>query len=471
MTVMVVAVLLIESAVFFVAFAFLLHSEGTSGSVLFDRMIEPGAALVLTVCCVAALYYTELYNLSKVRSLRACLVRVFPACAIAMVPTGVVLFVMYPNGTSVWQGVATALAVMMTTVLISRCVWYHLMLSRPFTEHVVVLGKTLLAQAIEAELRTRPNYRILSDVQGRLNRVHKEESAIPQLPERRWTDDVIRPTRIVVAMSERRGCVPVEMLLDAKRQGIVIEDGITHYERLTGKLAIETLKPSHLIFAPEFSTALVHGWIGRGLSFFVASLGVVFCAPLLGLIAVLVKLDSSGPILFVQDRVGKDGRRFQLMKFRTMAPIEGPQLERSEWVKDNGDRITRVGRWLRKFRLDELPQLLNVLSGHMNLVGPRPHPASNYQLFMTNIPFYAFRSLVRPGITGWAQVRYGYANNLAEETEKMRYDLYYIKHRSVGLDLEILLRTTKVVALGREVKPEGESAVSEPIFDERTDAA
>ncbi|NWF71542.1 MAG: sugar transferase [Nitrospirae bacterium] len=465
------AVLLIESAVFFVVFSLLLHTHETSGSVLLGRITESASALVLTVCCVAALYYSDLYNLSKVRTFWTCLVRVFRACVVGMLPIGLLLYATLPDGMRDWQGAAAAFVVMITTVLVSRTLWYHLMLSRPFTEHVVVLGKTLLAQAVIAELQTRPNYRILYDYQGRLNRVSKDVSSIPKLPERRWIDGVIRPTRIVVAMNERRGCVPVEMLLDAKRQGIVIEDGITLYESLTGKLAIETLKPSHLIFAPEFSISLLHSWTGRGLSLFAATLGVVFCAPLLGLIAVLVKLDSPGPILFVQDRVGKDGRQFPLMKFRTMAPIDGSRSAQSEWVKDNDDRITRVGRWLRKFRLDELPQLLNVLSGHMNLVGPRPHPASNYQLFMTNIPFYAFRSLVRPGITGWAQVRYGYANNLAEETEKMRYDLYYIKHRSLGLDLEILLRTTKVVALGREMKPESELVASEPFFDERNNAA
>jgi lipopolysaccharide/colanic/teichoic acid biosynthesis glycosyltransferase len=173
-------------------------------------------------------------------------------------------------------------------------------------------------------------------------------------------------------------------------------------------------------------------------------------------------------VLFVQERIGRNGRPFPLMKFRTMHPAE----ERpSEWVRDNGDRITRVGRWLRKFRLDELPQLWNVLAGHMNLVGPRPHPASNYQLFIERIPFYAFRSLVRPGITGWAQVRYGYANDLKEETEKMRYDLYYIKHRSIRLDMEILLRTVQVVLLGRDAKLAGGDAPRERLQEKHADAA
>jgi lipopolysaccharide/colanic/teichoic acid biosynthesis glycosyltransferase len=177
----------------------------------------------------------------------------------------------------------------------------------------------------------------------------------------------------------------------------------------------------------------------------IAAAGLVFLAPLLALIAVAIKLDSKGPVVFVQARTGKDGRPFNLLKFRTMHPCE----ERpSEWVQDNSDRITRVGGPLRRFRLDELPQLVNVLRGEMNLVGPRPHPTCNEEIFTRNIAYYGLRSTVHPGVTGWAQVRYGYANNIEEETEKMRYDLYYIKNRSLRLDARILLETVRIVLLG-----------------------
>jgi len=162
-------------------------------------------------------------------------------------------------------------------------------------------------------------------------------------------------------------------------------------------------------------------------------------------------------VLFVQDRVGLRGRRFRLLKFRTMRVTDAAP---SEWAGDNRDRITRVGHWLRTFRFDELPQFVNVLRGDMDLVGPRPHPASNFSAFVTvlrnqpecgeQIDYYALRSMVRPGITGWAQVRYRYANNLEEEIEKMRYDLYYVKHRSLWLDLRILADTVKTVLAGRE---------------------
>jgi lipopolysaccharide/colanic/teichoic acid biosynthesis glycosyltransferase len=177
-----------------------------------------------------------------------------------------------------------------------------------------------------------------------------------------------------------------------------------------------------------------------------AVVGLLLCAPLLIAIGVAVKLDSRGPMFFIQQRAGRNGRPFGLLKFRTMRPAKET---RSEWVTDNIDRITRVGHYLRRFRLDELPQLVNVLRGDMNLVGPRPHPITNQAVFMEKIAYYGLRSTVRPGVTGWAQIRYGYANNLAEETEKMRYDLYYIKNRSLWLDVRIMLMTVATVLFGK----------------------
>ena len=339
---------------------------------------------------------------------------------------------------------------------------------RPFVENILVLGQSTLANAVTAEMKKRRRYRILDLMEpGEPGRVYKD--GVPFVGSLEHGLRTIPQThRIVVAFNERRGRLPVDALLDAKRQGIAIEDGVHLYERLTGKLALDQLQPSHLIFSPTLCRGSLHAVLQRGLSVLLAAIGLVLGAPLLLAIALLIKWDSAGPVFFVQERIGKDGRKFSLMKFRTMRPVD---RRPSEWVKDNGDRITPIGRWLRKFRLDELPQLFNVVLGHMNLIGPRPHPASNYELFMRHIPFYAFRTTVRPGITGWAQVRYGYANDLQEEIEKMRYDLYYIKYHSFRLDVEILFRTIAVVVLGNE-SPRGETMPkSGSRFDEQTDAA
>jgi lipopolysaccharide/colanic/teichoic acid biosynthesis glycosyltransferase len=256
----------------------------------------------------------------------------------------------------------------------------------------------------------------------------------------------VRADRVVTALAERRGRLPVRALLEQQMRGVLVEDGLETYAYLTGKLALESVTPSSLLFSREFHRSRVSATLARGLSLVVALVGLIVTLPLMCLIGLAIKADSRGSVLFVQERMGLRGRRFRLLKFRTMLSDGGVS---SEWARDNEARITRVGRWLRTFRFDELPQFVNIVRGHMNLVGPRPHPASNADLFADQIPYYALRTSVRPGVTGWAQVRYGYANDLGEEIEKMRYDLYYIKHFSVWFDLRILADTVKIVLFGR----------------------
>src|SRR5207249_6419644 len=205
----------------------------------------------------------------------------------------------------------------------------------------------------------------------------------------------------------------------------------------------------------RFQPSPFHQAVARATSLAIAVVGLAGSLPVMLLIALAIKLDSPGPVFFVQERAGARGRPFRLLKFRTMRMAVAPC---SEWAGDNGDRVTRVGKLLRRYRLDELPQFINILRGEMNLVGPRPHPGSNFALFVTvlrncpewceQIPYYSLRLVVRPGLTGWAQVRYRYANDLEEEVEKTCYDLYYIKHLSLWLDLRILLDTVKTVLAG-----------------------
>ncbi len=271
-----------------------------------------------------------------------------------------------------------------------------------------------------------------------------------------------QPEVIIVAHS--RG--PVELfehqLLEASlSREIRIEEASSVYEELSGKLPLEACEMEDVIYSDTFRPSRGSLFATRLLSLVFALVGLILLAPLMLLIAMLIRMDSPGPVLFVQERSGFRGKSFKVMKFRTMVMADEPQ---SEWEGDNAHRITNVGRWLRKFRLDELPQFLNVLRGDMNIVGPRPHPASNIAMLAlvarntsdsgVPIPYYALRSSVRPGITGWAQVRYRYANNLQEEIEKLHFDLYYLKHYSLFLDLRILLETVWVVVAGHVVAAE-----------------
>ena len=324
------------------------------------------------------------------------------------------------------------------------------LLRRRRVERLLVVGMSPLAHTVLEEIERRPDLRytvvgVVDDDAKNLDRVIAAT----------W------PDRIVVALTERRGRLPFCRLVESLAHGIVVEDVTETYERLTGKLALEALSPSSVIFSGDFRTSRRQEALARALSLLVAVIGLTVLAPVLGLIALLIKLDSRGPVFFIQERVGLSGRAFKLMKFRTMHPVS---QSISEWERDNRDRITRVGRWLRRFRaghslLDELPQLVNVLRGDMNLVGPRPHTVKDREMMILAarnlseisgdaIPYYSLRCSVRPGMTGWAQVRYSYANSLDEEMEKLRYDLYYIKHRSFWLDLAMLFETLKMLLVG-----------------------
>ena len=320
-------------------------------------------------------------------------------------------------------------------------------LGRWWSQRVLVVGAGPLAHGVITALETcsRPVCTVVGVVADEDERPPAHCRVLGCIEELEEVVESVRPHRIVVALTTRRGRMPVRSLLELRVRGIAVEDGAELYERLIGKLAIESLVPSALIFSPECRSYRATRALGRGVSLVVALLGLLLAAPLIGAIALLVLADSGRPVFFRHERIGLGGRRFRLVKFRTMR--RAPRAA-SEWERDNRERITAVGSWLRRFRLDELPQFWNVLKGDMNLIGPRPHPLSHLRLFQDRIPYYRLRLAVRPGITGWAQVRYRYANNLEEETEKMRYDLYYIKHQSPWLDLRIALDTVRVMLRG-----------------------
>ncbi|HTY60851.1 MAG TPA: TIGR03013 family XrtA/PEP-CTERM system glycosyltransferase [Acidobacteriota bacterium] len=250
--------------------------------------------------------------------------------------------------------------------------------------------------------------------------------------------------RIVVGLQDRRGKLPIKELLDFKTRGIAIEDATTFYERVAGKIPIENLKPSWMVFNTGFSVTKRALLRKRILSVLISSVLLVLFSPVILLLAVLIKMDSKGPVFYRQERVGQDGKTFTLAKFRSMFTDAEAQTG-PVWSKEVDDRITRVGRFLRRTRFDELPQFYNVLRGDMSLVGPRPERPHFVQQLAESIPYYPLRHIVKPGITGWAQINYGYANSLEHTVEKLQYDLFYIKNMSWVLDSLILLETIKTV--------------------------
>jgi len=255
-----------------------------------------------------------------------------------------------------------------------------------------------------------------------------------------------RVDTIVVCMEDRRSILPVQALLDFKAMGLNILDGHHLLEMASGRLSIDSLRPSALIFSTGFRRRLTSLLSKRLLDTVVSAVGLVLLIPLFVLIAALIRVDSPGPVFYRQVRVGLRGQPYMIWKFRSMrqdAEKSGPR-----WAQNNDPRVSRVGWWMRKTRIDELPQLLNVLKGDMSLVGPRPERPVFVQDLRTIIPYYDIRHTVRPGVTGWAQVKFRYGASQEDSHTKLQYDLFYVKNFSLFLDLRILIRTIRVVMLG-----------------------
>lgn len=257
-----------------------------------------------------------------------------------------------------------------------------------------------------------------------------------------------RVGKIVISLTERRGTFPIKEVLNCKLNGIDIMDAPSFYEQMLGKLLIENARPSWFIFSDGFKVTIFRKYFKRIFDVVIAVLCLTISLPFLFVVPVLIKLNSKGPVMFRQKRVGEGEKIFTLYKFRTM--IDGAEKETGPvWSRENDVRVTKLGKFLRKSRLDEIPQLFNVLKGDMSLIGPRPERSFFVESLRKQIPYYSERHCVKPGITGWAQVRYEYGDSIADALEKLRYDLYYIKHLSFLLDFLIIFDTAKVIFLGR----------------------
>ena len=315
-----------------------------------------------------------------------------------------------------------------------------------FRQRVYVLGSGERARAVSETLRTRRDAGMeVVDGEGK--------GAFNSDPERFAADLRIfaksktRIDRVIVAMEDRRGSMPTRELLDLRLRGVVIEDASLLMERVTGKLPLDGLNPSALIFTEGFNVNALQQFGRRLASFTVSLIGLMICLPFIPFLILAVRVSSPGPIFFRQTRIGLRGRPFSIVKFRTMR--QDAEIDGAMWATKNDPRVTSIGRFMRITRLDEIPQLWSVLRGEMAFVGPRPERPEFVEWLTKEIPFYELRHMVRPGITGWAQVRYKYGASLEETKRKLEYDLYYVKHLSLGLDLLIMFETIKTIVLGR----------------------
>ena len=412
-----------------------------------------GKGALCTVVVIAVLYYAELYERRARR--RAELFLRLGQCMVAASVTLAVVFFLVPS-LQVGRGV---FAFFVVTAWLGLLGWRLALLwsSRAVTglgDRVLILGTGVVAQKVAREMaKTSPvGYRVLgflTEHATEVGRVLGGPSVVGALADLPTLTERLGSTLIVVAQEDRRLRLPVEALLRCRMTGVEVVEATSLLEALSGRIPLRDLRPSWLIFSGGFAKPRLLARVKRSGEIVLALLGLVVTAPVFALVALAVRLTSAGPVLYRQTRVGLESRPFDLLKFRTMRQ-DAESSSGPVWASAEHDpRVTPVGGFLRRTRLDELPQLLNVLKGHMSFVGPRPERPHFVEKLRRVIPYYDERHGVRPGITGWAQVKFPYGSTLEDAEEKLEFDLYYVKHMSLLLDLAVLLETAKVVALGR----------------------
>jgi len=410
--------------------------------------------IVIAAVCQLCFYYNELYDLTTVHSRRELVIRLLQASGAASILLALIYLLepalMLGSGTFI-----SSIALFVIAIVAWRVFFLHLSRIGRLQERLLIIGTGPNSRKVVRQVLDQHDFAyhivgFIDDDPAMVGRsvvnprvVGTPADILPVI--RRYEVD-----RIIVGLSDRRGRLPVDELLEAKLSGVRVEEVETLYERLTGKILLDELKPSWLIFSDGFRARRLTRWTKRAIDIALSSIGIVVAAPLMGLTALAVRLDSDGPALYTQERIGENGRVFTLYKFRSMRM--DAETDRPIWAADHDDRITRVGRVIRFTRLDEMPQLWNVLRGDMSFVGPRPERPFFVEQLAAAIPYYRQRHAVKPGVTGWAQVKYRYGASIEDAREKLRYDLYYIKHLSIFFDLTIVIDTVKVILSGKGAK-------------------
>lgn len=364
------------------------------------------------------------------------------------------IFTVAPIGQDIRSILATSVVAVVAFVLMHRVYVAHSTPQSLMRQRILIFGSGSRAKMVGKSLqRSDPNV----DLVGYFASPKDSETEIsargllsglgPLTPQKSLTDVVIeeRVDEIVVAVSERRGgSMPLRELLDCKLQGVRVVDIATHFEKTLGQIRLDAVSAGWLIFGDGFQQGLIRTVVKRLFDIVCAAILIVVASPIMLITALLLLLEGGGPILYLQERVGLNGRLFNVVKFRSMR-TDAEKDGQPRWAAAQDDRVTKVGRVIRKLRIDELPQLFSVLNGDMSLVGPRPERAYFVDKLTQEIPYFAVRQSVKPGVTGWAQVRYHYGASVEDSAEKLQYDLYYVKNHSLFLDLIILFETIGVV--------------------------
>jgi sugar transferase (PEP-CTERM system associated) len=418
---------------------------------LVDRQGFLKAALA-TLFCLAAFYLFDLYDFVVMHDRRELLLRLVQALGLAWTALALGFYAFPPL--MLGRGISLIALPLALGLMVTWRMSIHWLLGHPdFGEKILIVGSGPLAVDVAREMLNRPDagYRIAGFVGSDPELLGKSLINPRVIGLTSELDEVVRREnidRIIVAMGERRGQLPTQELLQMSLAGTVnIEEGASFYERVTGRVSLNMIRPSWLIFSGRGRQARISGIVRTIVHRLVALVGGLLSLPIAFVTAILIKLESPGPVLYKQERVGKNGGPFTVMKFRSMrtdAEKSGPV-----WATQDDDRTTRVGRIIRKIRIDEIPQFWNIIRGDMDFVGPRPERPHFVSQLAQEIPYYEQRHLIAPGLTGWAQIKYPYGASIEDARQKLEYDLFYIKNQSLILDAIILFETIKIILFGR----------------------
>lgn len=423
---------------------------------LSEQLVEKNGLSKVTLAtfvCLISLYIFDVYDYTVVNSRRELVLRLVQALGVTWVVLAV-LFYFVPS-LMVGRGIAVSSIFITLALLLSFRISIHYLLGHPeLGEKILIIGDTQVINDTEqaANMRRDAGHRIVGFLTNSINLNNSGALNLKSLGSVDELEEVVEQEkigRIILGTKERRGAFPADALLRLRLAGnVTIEESTSFFERVTGKVHLDNLRPSWLIFSIRPRDTRIKTFTREFLYRSLALIGMILSAPIAIIVAVLIKLESKGPALYKQIRVGKNGREFTLYKFRSMkidAEADGSPV----WAIDGDDRTTRVGKFIRKVRLDEIPQFWNILRGEMSFTGPRPERPHFVAQLAKDIPFYEYRHLVAPGLTGWAQINYPYGSSVEDARQKLQYDLYYIKNQTFALDIIIMFETVKTVLFGR----------------------
>jgi len=441
-----------------VAVLFFCDLAGITGSVFLAKFIQrllPGVSLpdellwlkacVYTLVTLICFYFQDLYNWKYWKRASELVSSILLGGGLTLILLAFLYYILPFMGLE-RDVLLMALAITLLLTLSFRVLYLRLRFTQYAGRRAVVLGDGENALFLFREMKAGGYPVMFEGYIGRSNwdlpfRCLGDAADLTEIVQR------IDPDVLVIAPDGWRGTLPIEDLLHIKFTLCDVIDGPTFYEQVTGRILVEEIRPSSIIFTKGYQSSRFQDIIKRIFDLIFAMAGLVITSPLMLFTAVATRLESPGPIFYLQQRVGKDGKDFNVIKFRSMrqdAEKDGPQ-----WASENDPRVTRVGRIIRKLRIDELPQFINVIRNDMSFVGPRPERRFFVNTLEKAIPFYALRMHAKPGITGWAQINYPYGDTIEDAKEKLKFELYYMKHRTLWLDLAIIFQTLKVAIKGR----------------------